>query len=223
MKRYHFTVTELLVVIAIIAILAALAAAVMINSRGKARLASCANNQGQTMKMMLAAMSSDGKLTSGNTDDTRYTRFLMDKGSLQSLEAVRCPDLQYATNPKNMNDSAARKEAYGMVMADDANKGKFNFKSNKIRRSGTVDIPSASLLMGGCTAAKFSPAYATAELDFSNGKLIPIHSGDTVNVFFFDGSVSSLTAEEFEAKNFYYPKADSSGAAAVEKGKLLTK
>ena len=87
-----------------------------------------------------------------------------------------------------------------------------------------MDIPPASLLMGGCTASDFNTAQASAILNFGEkGKLMPVHTGTVVNVFFFDGGVSSLTAEEFEAKTFYYPKGDSSGAEAVEKGKLLTK
>lgn len=223
MKRYFFTVTELLAVIAVILILAAIGGAVLINSRGKARLASCVSNQGQTMKMMISAMnSSDGRIISGNTDDTRYTKFLMDKKLLQDLEVVRCPDLSYQTESREISDAAARKEAYGMVISSAAD-GKFNFKSNRIRRVGTVEVSSGSMLMGGCTAGDYAEADAVAALDFSSGRLIPVHSGEIVNTFFLDGSVSSLTAEEFKSKTFYYPKGDSSGAEKVDPDKLLTK
>ncbi|MBE6355736.1 MAG: type II secretion system protein [Lentisphaerae bacterium] len=223
MKRYYFTATELLAVIAVILILAALGGAVLINSRAKARLASCASNQGQTMKMIISAMgSSDSRITAGNTDDTRYTKWLKDKGLLQSLTPVRCTDLSYGKTPDKTDDDAALAEAYGVVTADSASNGKFNFKSNKLRKfDNTVDIPPASLLIGGCTAKNTDPAPATANLDFSTGKLIAVHTGKTVNVFFFDGSVSSLNDKEFKAKKFFSPKADNSGAQEVDSSKLL--
>lgn len=229
MKRKFFTLTEMLVVIAIIAILSALVTAAVIRARASARTTKCVSNQGQTIKLILAAMnSSDSKITNGNADGKRYTDWLRDKNLISTLEAVRCPELNYSTKPEKINTNDALKEAYGMVISSVAADYKFNFKNNKLLKS-TVDIPRNNMLMGGdCiewktnAATSYKNAAARAALDFDKNRLAAIHSGNVVNLFFLDGSVSSLTADEFKSKTFHYPKADCSGPDKVNTGEIVT-
>ena len=63
-------------------------------------------------------------------------------------------------------------------------------------------------------AAELLTAEALAALDFSSSKLEALHQ-DTVNVFFLDGSVSSVAADEFDSKSYFCPKADGSGSEKV--------
>ena len=228
MKRKFFTLTEMLAVIAIIAILSALVTAAVIRARASARTTRCVSNQGQTIKLILAAMnSSDSKITNGDADGVRYTDWLRDKNLISTLEAVRCPELNYSTKPEEINTNGALKEAYGMVISKAADY-KFNFKNNKLLKS-TVDIPRNNMLMGGdCiewktnAATSYKNAAARAALDFDKNRLAAIHSGNVVNLFFLDGSVSSLTADEFKSKTFHYPKADCSGPDKVNTGEIVT-
>ena len=68
MKRHSYTITELLTVIAIIAILAAIAIPSVNYARKRARRTACISNQGQTMKLILNAMSNHKNfLYSGDT------------------------------------------------------------------------------------------------------------------------------------------------------------
>lgn len=56
MKKHCYTIIEMLTVIAVIAILAAIVIPTVANARARARLSNCTSNQGQTMKIVLAAM-----------------------------------------------------------------------------------------------------------------------------------------------------------------------
>jgi len=208
MKRHNFTVTELLTVIAVIGILAGILIPVLTYARRRARQSSCVSNQGQMAKMLLASMAKNNQVfTSKASGDKLWTTYLHDKKFLQSLEEARCPEFKYEN--RDINSADARKEALGVVAAT---AGEFNFKSNKIRKDGTVDVPMSVMLMGGCTG---KGDKANAVLDFSNdAKLLPVHSG-AFNVFFFDGSVSSVDEDEKAGKSYYRPKADGSGAEKV--------
>ena len=208
MKQNKFSLVELLVVIAVIAILAALILAVTMYARGKSRAAECISNQGQTIKMLIAGMEkNDSKLISGASGDDLWTTALHKKGILRDLPAVRCPEIAY--DSEDITNENNRKEAFGVAVATD---GKFNFKSNKISKSGGVKISPASMMLGGC--ATDSNKKAAAALDFSNSKLEALHQ-DAVNVFFLDGSVSSVDADDFDSKSYFRPKADGSGSEKV--------
>ncbi|MBR2626148.1 MAG: prepilin-type N-terminal cleavage/methylation domain-containing protein [Lentisphaeria bacterium] len=222
MKRKNFTLTEMLVVVVVILILAAISSVAVIAARRKAELANCAANQGQMGKIITAAIqNNDGKLVSGNgsADKDLWITALYKKRLVQSLEESRCPGLMYTGND-DISDDDAREQAYGVVVAAS---GVFNFKSNKLLRDGKNSISPANMLLGGCCAKEFKNPAAVATLDNSNGKLIAIHSGDVLNSFFLDGSVTSLEADAFKGKSFYVPKSDGSSAEKFSGGILQDK
>ena len=124
------------------------------------------------------------------------------------------------TGNDDISDDDAREQAYGVVVAAS---GVFYFKSNKLLRDGKNSISPANMLLGGCCAKEFKSPAAVATLDNSNGKLIAIHSGDVLNSFFLDGSVTSLEADAFKGKSFYVPKSDGSSAEKFSGGILQDK
>ncbi len=211
MKRNNFTLPEMLTVIAVIVILAGILIPVLINARNRARSTDCAARQGQIGKIFAAALDKrDHKLISGTSGNKLWSKALLDAGLLPSLEVARCTAMEYTGDDEYS-------EAFGVVVAGNTD-NTFDFKSNKLFRTVApvgvprVEVPRSSLLMGGCTTD--DDGKPQAALDFSDNKLALVHSGE-VNVFFIDGSVQTLTADDFKAGSFYYP----SVSAAVELSK----
>lgn len=222
MRRHNFTINELLAVIAIIGVLAALLFPTLSIARERAKTANCAANQGQVSKILLDAMSRTKDHLASAAEDSGsgasakkiWTTALYDRKILNSIDYARCTAFEYTNN--DVTDAAARKEAYGVVVATD---GKLNFASKKNRTfeddNKKYEISPNKLLLGGCAANKWGEgAKATAALDFSTNKLTAIHRG-AVNVFFLDGSVLSLDDDVLAASKIYYPKADNSEALPV--------
>jgi len=209
MKRKLFTLTEMLIVIAVIAILAGILIPTLIYARNRAKLADCASNQGQIGKLFISALDkNNNKIVSGTSGNKLWSKALLDAGLLPSLEVARCTAMEYTGDDKYS-------EACGVVVAGNAD-NTFDFKSNKLfRTDARVEVPRASLLMGGCTTDDDSKPQAT--LDFSDNKLALVHSGE-VNIFFIDGSVQTQTADGFKAGSFYYPA--TGNAAAVSNNAL---
>lgn len=209
MKRKLFTLTEMLIVIAVIAILAGILIPTLIYARNRAKLADCASNQGQIGKLFISALDkNNNKIVSGTSGNKLWSKALLDAGLLPSLEVARCTAMEYTGDDEYS-------EAFGVVVAGNAD-NTFDFKSNKLfRTDARVEVPRASLLMGGCTTDDDGKPQAT--LDFSDNKLALVHSGE-VNIFFIDGSVQTLTADGFKAGSFYYPA--TGNAAAVSNNAL---
>ena len=226
MRRHNFTINELLAVIAIIGVLAALLFPTLSIARERAKTANCAANQGQVSKILLDAMSRTKDHLASAAEDSGsgasakkiWTTALYDRKILNSIDYARCTAFEYTNN--DVTDAAARKEAYGVVVAED---GKLNFASKKSRTtSDKKEISPNKLLLGGCAADKWGEgAKATAALDFSTNKLTAIHRG-AVNVFFLDGSVLSLDDDVLVTSKIYYPKADNSEALPITSAMILS-
>ena len=226
MRRHNFTINELLAVIAIIGVLAALLFPTLSIARERAKTANCAANQGQVSKILLDAMSRTKDHLASAAEDSGsgasakkiWTTALYDRKILNSIDYARCTAFEYTNN--DVTDAAARKEAYGVVIATD---GKLNFASKKSRTtSDKQEISPNKLLLGGCAADKWGEgAKATAALDFSTNKLTAIHRG-AVNVFFLDGSVLSLDDDVLVTSKIYYPKADNSEALPITGAMILS-
>ena len=220
MKRKNFTLTEMLTVIAIIGILAAIAFPTLNYARQSARRTSCLNNQGQTMKIIQTALDkSDGMFYSGNefsepTADVQakegWTSYLAKKNLLTTLEAFRCPSLNYKKDGKTLTTDSL-KEAYGAVYTS-ANDGKLNFKGSQLSKlSDGTEISPNALMIGGCTAED-EKLEANALLVKNGGftnKLAGVHMKDT-NVFFRDGSADTLTEAKLKTGVYYYPSQNDS-------------
>ena len=237
MRRHNFTINEMLAVIAIIMVLSALIFPMVTSSRAQARLTSCASNQGQVMKMLQDGMSrAKDQLISADDDKDSpkrlrlWTTSLYERNIMRSMDGMRCPELTYTHKGTSADQKADRAEAYGVVYASADADGKLDFRGSKLRKytkSGkTIDIAPNHLLIGGCTATDYGSAKANAVLDFSGGKLISVHRKQ-LNVFFLDGSSSTVVEREFPAwtENVYFPKADNSAAESLStrKSDLLTK
>ncbi|MBQ9803502.1 MAG: prepilin-type N-terminal cleavage/methylation domain-containing protein [Lentisphaeria bacterium] len=217
MPRKNFTLTEMLTVIAIISILAALTFPTLNYARQRARRTSCVNNQGQVMKIIQTAMDKkDGMFYSGNKfsaptedvdDDEGWTSYLAKKNLLTTLDAFRCPGLQYQTNSKELTKESLQ-EAYGVVYTS-ANKGRLNFKGSRLSTSDDTEIAPNALMIGACTV-KDKKMEGNALLVKNGGftnKFAEAHLGD-VNVFFRDCSVQTLSKNVLDSGVYYYPSQD---------------
>ena len=227
MKRYNMTLNEMLAVIAILGILAGILLPTLNYARSRGKQTTCLNNQGQSIKMIFDGISRTTEpknqliAADSETGNKKYwTTSLYDRNILQTLEAVRCPELIYSN--QDITSAAQRKQAFGVVFSDT---GKLDFRGKKLfRTTGTspIDITASNLLIGGCTTvAANNELAADAVLDFDDNKLVSVHRGK-VNMFFFDGSVISVDEKEFSGNAFYYPASDGSGAAKVADSALKT-
>ena len=231
MRRHSYTITELLTVIAIIAILAAIAIPSVGYARKRARTTACISNQGQTMKIILNAMSNhknflySGTATGApNTDGTAtekasWTRFLAEKNYIKSMDGLRCTEMDYKTDGKTFTADSI-KDAYGVVVASDAAVGKFDFRGTKLfRKSDKTEIAPSALAIGGCATADDKTPTELLDLGsgLGNGKLTGVHNNDMVNMFFFDGHSESADKNTYK-ENKYYPSQTSAtdgGAVAI--------
>lgn len=236
MKRHSYTITELLTVIAIIAILAAIAIPSVNYARKRARRTACISNQGQTMKLILNAMSNHknflysgdtfAALTTNGTATAKapWTQFLAEKNYIKSMEALRCPEFQYEYDEKVI-DKDSIQEAYGVVYTAN-NNGKFDFRGTKLfmyEKSATekVQIAPSTMVIGGCSTTNGQKVSALLDLSGSSkGNITGAHGNDTGNMFFYDGHAESVAMADFAA-NKYYPSqtdATSGKALAVDSG-----
>ena len=230
MKRYNYTITELLTVIAIIAILAAIAIPSVGYARKRARTTACISNQGQTMKTILNAISSQNNIFYSGKDfsalntngtihtDAPWTQALVEKGYIKSMEGFRCPEFYYSADDKVL-DADSIKQAYGVVVAG-SNNGKFDFRGTKLFMYGTsnpqTEIAPSALAIGGCATTDGKNTSATALLKLGaseegDGKLTGTHNNDMANVFFYDGHAESVDKNNYNV-NKYYPKQTSATA-----------
>lgn len=227
MKRHNFTLNELLTVIAIIGVLAALLFPALSIAREKAKKTSCAGNQGQVSKLLMDGMTRAKdylcSATADNGNRKLWTTSLYDRNILTSLEVARCPAFEYTSKDETSAD--ARKEAYGVVVAQDTQDGKLNFVSTKTRTFEKRQISANKLMIGGCSANKWgddAKAQAALILEGENKTyLTAIHRGE-VNIFFLDGSVISSDKDSFTTNSIFYPKADNSAAAKVTAAMLVS-
>ena len=229
MKRYDYTITELLTVIAIIAILAAIAIPSVGYARKRARTTACISNQGQTMKTIISAMSNHNNFlysgtatgapnTNGTvTEKASWTRFLAEKNYIKSMDGLRCSEMDYSTDGKTFT-AASIKEAFGVVVASDEAKGKFDFRGTKLfmYKKDEVEIAPSALSIGGCatTDGKTPTELLNLGSGVGDGKPTGIHSNDMVNMFFFDGHAESADKNTFK-ENKYYPYQNDNRAIKV--------
>lgn len=226
MKKHCYTIIEMLTVIAVIAILAAIVIPTVANARARARLSNCTSNQGQTMKIVLAAMmDKNNKLYSGDTianptengtvtSGASWINYLVEKNYVQSLDAFRCTGFVNTTDPKYLNQNTL-KESFGMVVASN---GIFDFRGSKLRMyndgSKKRELAANSIVLGGCSV-KDNKAYAllnSLSSDSSYGKVAQVHRRNA-NLFFLDGHSEIVDQNNYKANKFV-PKADGTEAVA---------
>ena len=231
MKQKNFTLVEVLVVIAIIAILAGMIIPAVGMARAAGRRTECINNQGQLMKLLTITMTAnDNYLVSGegygtaNASDASWTRYLYDKGKLQSTKGFRCPAIITDTNP-NLGTKAGNTQlaaALGVVGAKEAEGGKtnwgFDFRGTKrlsIQTGGKkVVLSPAQLAIGGCSG-RVSDGSLVPRANMFNGTagyFFTIHDGE-FNMYFLDGHVETVTPEKAVDGKFI---PDRNGTGAME-------
>jgi type II secretory pathway pseudopilin PulG len=239
MKKHFFTLTELLTVISIIIVLAGIALPSISYARQRARRTACISNQGQTAKIIMSGMGDDHMLYSGKTNrdsntteknDNSWTTHLAKKNLIKSMDALRCPALEYDTDSKPVGDtkmkSAMLAEAYGLVYTEE-NNGKMDFRGSKLLTfvDGTTKsmVSASALVFGGCVTngadliAKNLLVNEKSSNPFTN-KLAPVHH-DGTNIFFRDGHAASVQREELVDGAYYYPA--QTGAKTGEAKKLI--
>ena len=233
MKRHNFTITELLTVIAIIAILAGIAIPAVGYARKRARRTACVSNQGQTMKIIINAMNTQNSIFySGNTfsslstnglisNNAPWTQALAEKGLIKSMEALRCTDVPFESDPKTITADSV-KEAFGVV-ATTNNNGKFDFRGTRLFMLGSgsskTEIAPSALAMGGCSTSDGKTAAATLKFASGatgSGELTGVHGSNSVNIFFYDGHAETVEKASItgDAVTYCYP--DQTGTAAGE-------
>lgn len=218
MTRKNFTLTEMLTVIAIIAILAAIIFPTVNYARQRARRTSCINNQGQTMKVIQTSMDKNDRMfcsgdefskpTDDVADDEAWTSYLAKKNLLTTMEAFRCPALNYSSDGKTLTTDSM-KEAYGAVYTSN-NKGRLNFNGSLLHTlSDGTGVAANALMIGACTV-KDQKMEANALLVKDGGftnKFAGTHLGE-VNIFFLDGSAGTFSEEKIKNGAIYYPSQD---------------
>ena len=228
MRRRSYTITELLTVIAIIAILAAIAIPSVGYARKRARRTACISNQGQTMKTILNAMSNhknflySGSVTGAPatngvaTAKASWSRFLAEKNYIKNMDSLRCPDMDYETDGKTLDEKSI-KEAYGVVVADDTVNGRFDFRGTKLLTlddTNKTQVAPGVLVIGGCATKDKKPIEQLNPVASGTyGNFTDMHSNFT-NVFYYDGHAESVSKDEL-CSGRYYPSATSTALNAV--------
>lgn len=245
MKQKHFTLVELLVVIGIIAILAGMIIPAVGMARAAGRRTECVNNQGQLMKLLTITMNdNDNYLVSGEgygsySEKASWTRYLYEKGKLQSLKGFRCPAITTDQNPalgtKAGNTQLAA--ALGVVGAtgpdgdrkspsfkkDEDSDAKtfwgFDFRGTKrlTVKTGSKKyvLSPAQLVIGGCSGREEDGALVPRANLFNGtpGYFYSIHDGE-FNMYFLDGHVETVTPEKAVDGKFI-PDKNETGAVEV--------
>ena len=231
MKQKHFTLVELLVVIGIIGILAGMIIPAVGMARAAGRRTECVSNQGQLMKLLTITMNAnDNYLVSGegfgsSNEKASWTRYLYDKGKLNSLKGLRCPAIITTENP-TLGTKVENKQlaaALGVVGATGPDGDKkywgFDFRGTKrltVTSGGKkIVLSPVQLAIGGCSGREDEDDALVPRANLFNGTpgyFYTIHDGE-FNMYFLDGHVETLTPEK-AVSGKYVP--DKGGTGAVE-------
>lgn len=230
MNKKHFTLVEVLVVVGIIGILAGLIFPAVGMARQAGRRTECISNQGQLMKLLTVTMNAnDNYLVSGegfgtaNSAKSSWSRYLYDKGKLQSMKGFRCPAIITNTNPSLTTEAnnTTLSAALGVVGATGPEGGKtywgFDFRGTKrlTLNSKKIVLSPVQLVIGGCSAHVKDGALVPRANLFNGtaGYFYTVHDGE-FNMYFLDGHVETVSPEKAVSGKFV-PDKGGTGAIAI--------
>tara|TARA_B110000285_G_scaffold60430_2_gene69356 strand:+ start:7018 stop:7722 length:705 start_codon:yes stop_codon:yes gene_type:complete len=211
-KRSAFTLIELLSVIAVIGVLAAILIPVVGKVRKSSYDATCTSNLRQVSAAYLLMMADNKNILIPSIEVGENSSFLTSKwyqnledgGSARAwnislasfmpgsnLQDIKCPEVLAALGP--FSDKRKSRSSYGF--------NHFVAKSNGSGRSAVrmeqLSSPSRTIMFGD---TKQEGAGAITQQFLAPGTIYAWH-GDYAKVSYFDGSVSSITVEEAQAKS----------------------
>ena len=219
-KMQIFTLIELLVVIAIIAILAAMLMPALQQARERARTTNCSSNLKQTTSGLLMYAEDNGGHIIHYASTPTWVALLTgysDKGKpYVTTKTVVCPSLPKLSNPHNGPFGNGNRNSYGLwallngnefFAARLANVGKVNrisggsfwaIRPTDLRSPSGLAIVADSATFANLAAIEaFYFWYSVNSLAYTNIGIWRIHN-DRANVGFWDGHVSTMSAEEMK-------------------------
>ena len=215
MKRSAFTLIELLSVIAVIGVLAAILIPVVGKVRKSSYDATCTSNLRQVSAAYLLMMSDNNNILipaiegGGNSThlSSKWYKQLEEGGNARAwniplasfmpgsnLQDIKCPEVLAALGP--FSDKRKSRSSYGFNHFV----GKTNGSDGAFRgavRMEQLSSPSQTIMFGDTNQ---EGAGAITQQFLAPGTIYAWH-GDSAKVSYFDGSISSITVEEAQAKS----------------------